>query len=268
MQIVIAAGRSIDKLEAAKTQCGSVKGTIDCKALNLSDYDSIEAFVADVKQSYPNVQVLINNAGAIPGTSYKESKYGLESTFQANFVSTVLLTEMLLPLIDTDGGRFIHVSSLSHAEASKPVDWSVIPSTAETFGGYNKDYCESKWLLTTYSAALNDRLSKLDGSMVSVCADPGISPSSTMWDQQTFIVRFLARYVFRFLTKSSSQAAACTTHLAVAPEIEGGGYYHSGNLHPPMRDDCLDPKEWKQMVDTLKKALPECYQKYAVETSW
>jgi hypothetical protein len=63
-----------------------------------------------------------------------------------------------------------------------------------TFGGYNKDYCESKWLATAYSSSLHRR-----GILLAV-SDPGISPTSTMWDEQTAVMRFLAWYVFRFLT--------------------------------------------------------------------
>jgi NAD(P)-dependent dehydrogenase (short-subunit alcohol dehydrogenase family) len=268
---VVAAGRSIDKLEKAKNivierNGGATKGTIEPLALDLSDYDSVETFVKDLKAKHPKIDVLINNAGMIPGQSFKESKYGTETTFQANFVSTVVLTEMMLPLMNEESGRIIHVSSLSHADAKNPIDWTAIPSTAESFGGYNKDYCESKWLLTAYSASLAARLNKSGVSKVkSVCADPGISPDSAMWDEQTFIMRFLARYVFKILTKTSPQAAGCATELAVTDELEGGGYYHSGNLYPAMRKDCLDPEQWKQMVKVLKKVLPEKLEKYAVD---
>lgn len=265
---VIFTGRSLEKLEKAKASVlergVEIKGNIEPFTLDLNDYDSIETFVKELKKKYPKVDVLINNAGMIPGFEYKESKYGLETTFQANFVSTVLLTELMIPLMK-EGGRFVHVSSLSHADASKPFQWNVVPSTKETFGGYNKDYAESKWLLTTYSSALNKRLeSTHKGSLQSVCADPGISPDSTMWDQQTFVIRFMARYVFKFLTKTSPQAAACTTAVAVMEDVQGGGYYHSGILYPAMRPDCDEPENWAKMVECLDKVLPKKYKKYAV----
>lgn len=62
---VVAAGRSIPKLEAAKQTVierngGDIKGIIDCFALDLSDYDSIAKFVASIKEKYPKVDVLIN----------------------------------------------------------------------------------------------------------------------------------------------------------------------------------------------------------------
>lgn len=251
---VIAAGRTMSKLEAAKDEImtkNGGKGTIDCMTLDLNDYDSIKAFAEAVKSKYKQFDVLINNAGMVPFHEYKESKYGLEMTFQSNFVSTVVLTESLLSLLAKDG-RIIHLSSMSHADASKPIKWETIPSTKETFGGYNKDYAESKWLLTTYSYALNKRISQ-----PSVCADPGVSPDSAMWDQQAFMIRFLARYVFKPLCKTGPQAAGCAAHLAVCDDIKGGGYYQSGVLVPALRSDTEDDESWSKAADVLEKALPE-----------
>ena len=252
---VVATGRSMDSLEEAKAAVikrhdGKLKGKIECFTLDLGDYDSIDAFVRAIKDKFSKVDVLLNNAGAIAGQTYKASKYGLEQAFQTNFVSTVVLTEKMLPLM-AEGGRIIHQSSLSHADASKPINWDVVPSDETTFGGYNKDYCESKWLATAYSSSLHRR------GILSAVSDPGISPSSTMWDEQTAVMmRFLARYVFRGLTKTSPQAASCMVHAAVMNNLQSGGYYHSGNLYPPMRPDCDDPEEWKKAVVVLKKVLP------------
>jgi retinol dehydrogenase-14 len=255
----------MSKLEAAKNDVieragGVIKGKIECFTLDLGDYDSIDLFIKNVKAKFPKIDCLINNAGAITKEKYEASKYGLESTFQANFVSTVVLTENMIPLM-ADGGRIVNVSSMSHADASTQINWDAIPSDETTYGGYNKDYCESKWLLTAYSSSLNRRLAP---RTLSMCADPGISPSSAMWDHQTALMRFMARYMFRFLTKTSPQAAACATHVAVMDDPQGGAQYHSGKLYPPMRADTEDPDEWTKAAAVLKKVLPKDLQWCAI----
>lgn len=260
---VVATGRSMGSLKEAKAAVikrhnGKLKGKIECFTLDLGDYGSIDAFVLTIKDKFPKVDVLLNNAGAIAGQTYKASKYGLEQAFQTNFVSTVVLTEKMLPLM-AEGGRIIHQSSLLHANASKPINWDAVPSDEMTFGGYNKDYCESKWLATAYSSSLHRR------GILSAVSDPGISPASTMWDEQTAVMRFLARYVFRFLTKTSPQAASCMVQAAVMNNLQSGGYYHSGNLYPPMRPDCDDPVEWKKAAAVLKKVLPDDLKWCAIE---
>ena len=263
---VIAAGRSVTKLEKAKEEVlkrgipakedfTKVEGgSIECMALDLADYDSIDSFAKELGKKHPKIYTFINNAGMIPSQAgYKESKYGLETTFQVNVVSTIILTEKILPLLaKTEGARVVNMSSMSHADASKPIKFETIPSTAETFGGYNKDYAESKWLLTAYTAELARR-----HGVVAVSADPGASPDSAMWDEQTWIIRFLARYVFYRLTKTSPQAAAVSAHLGVAEDIENGGYYQSGVLVPPLREDTKDVENWKKVTAILEKVLPD-----------
>ena len=260
---VVMTGRSMEKATKAKEEvlarqvpesedfAGKEGGSIVPMTLDLGDYDSIQAFVKDLKSKFPKVYALVNNAGAIPGSSFRESKYGNETTFQANFLSTVILTELMIPLLKgTQGSRIVNVSSMSHKDATNPVKWDVIPSNAETFGGYNKDYAESKWLLTSYTSHLS--------RILSVSADPGVSPDSKMWDEQIAIVRFMARYVFYYLTKKTPQAAGCAARLVVAKneELTNGGYYESGVLSAP-RSDCESVEEWAKAAAVLERSLPE-----------
>ena len=123
---------------------------------------------------------------------------------------------------------------------------------SKTFGGYNKDYAESKWLLTAYTCHLSRR-SDLKDTVGAYSADPGVSPDSSMWDQQIFVIRFMARYVLYHLTKKSNQAAGCAAHLVAADDaiIESGGYYQSGVLVPPMREDTTSPAEWNKAAEIL-----------------
>lgn len=276
---VIMAARTMTKLEAAKAELmerakeleqtkGITADQLMLMTLDLSDYESIAKFAAEIKANpvyHQKINVLINNAGMIPSLKgYKESKYGLETTFQVNFVSTVILTELLIPSLSPANGRIVHQSTMSHRDAPKPMKYDKVPSTAATFGGYNKDYCESKWLLTAYSSSLARRFAADPVcNLKSACADPGVSPDSAMWDEQIFVLRFLVRYVFKFLTKTSPQAASCAVQMAVTPleELESGGYYQSGVLGPPLRVDATDGDEWKsQVVPILQQALPAEYK--------
>ena len=269
---VVAAGRTMAKLEKAKEQVLAREipateeftkvegGTMECMTLDQGNYDSIETFVKELGSKHPKIHTFVNNAGMTPSRAgYKESPYGVETTFQTNFMSVVVLTEKVLPLLEkTEGSRLVNMSSMSHADASKPIQFETIPSNADTFGGYNKDYAESKWLLTAYTSELARRSSSC--SVVAVSADPGASPDSAMWDEQSFFVRFMARYVLKFLTKTSPQAAACAAHLSVTDDLTNGGYYQSGVLVPPMRPDATSVDEWKKAAAILKKLLPEDLQ--------
>ena len=268
---VIATGRNLDKVKKvcddlvkqdipAKENFTNIEGgSILPMALDMGDYASIQDFVTHLQAKYSGkVDVLINNAGVIPFAEYTESKHGLEITYQTNFASVVVLTELMLPLMTKDGARIINVSSMSHAHGPNPNNWHAVPSKKETFGGYDKDYCESKWLVTAYTNHLNERFG---GKVTAVCADPGISPDSAMWDHVSAMKRFFVGKIFKFLTKTSAQAAACGVQLAVAPEIQGGGYYSSGVLDPKgMRPDCREAAEWNKGAAILKGLLPKDLQ--------
>ena len=108
---VIMAGRTLSKLEKVKADVvakddSAEPGTIECMVLDLSDYDSIDAFVKQLDGRRRPVHALINNGGIVTNT-IQLSKYGHEMMFQVNFLSQVVLTEKMLPLIEEAGGEVL-----------------------------------------------------------------------------------------------------------------------------------------------------------------
>lgn len=85
--------------------------------LECDDFESIRAFVAWMEKTYGNrnVQVLVNNAGGMRG-ALEFSKFHPELEFHTavNFLGPLLLTELLLPLLEKNGGRVVYVSSSAH----------------------------------------------------------------------------------------------------------------------------------------------------------
>ena len=142
---VIATGRNLEKVKKvcdelmkreipAKENFTTIEGgAILPMALDMGDYASIQDFVTHIQAEHSGkVDVLINNAGVIPFEEYTESKYRLEITYQTNFASVVVLTELMLPLMTKDGARIINVSSMSHAHGPNPNNWDAVPSNKET----------------------------------------------------------------------------------------------------------------------------------------
>lgn len=270
---MILASRSQQKLEALKQKiCKEVSSDSNVTTeqmrkllpmqVDLGDYDSIDSFVEAVTKDFTEVTALVNNAGMHPGSTFTAGKYGFERSFQVNLVGPVVLTEKLLPLIKAaPDGRVINLSSLSHKEAPNPPEWEKIPRTAANFGGYDVDYCEAKWLLSMYTALLAKRL-EAEGTSVKVMdADPGISPSSSMWDEQPLMLRIMARYLCVCLTHTTEQAAATAVKLCVedAQNLKSGGYYTNGrfNVTGLPREDCVLPSNWEKFGDLMKKVLPQ-----------
>ncbi|PWY92224.1 short-chain dehydrogenase/reductase family protein [Aspergillus heteromorphus CBS 117.55] len=100
---LILAVRSPSRGEAAasKLRHAYPKSTIDVWPLDMSSYDSIQTFTARISSQLPRLDTVILNAGvrhtnflSVPGTGHEE-------TIQVNYLSTVLLTILLLPILKT-----------------------------------------------------------------------------------------------------------------------------------------------------------------------
>ena len=58
--------------------------------LDLSSFKSVINFTNNVKSKYPKIDILMNNAGIVP-YDYKMTEDNIESCFESNYLSLVLL---------------------------------------------------------------------------------------------------------------------------------------------------------------------------------
>lgn len=101
------AERAIASLKALDIQvAGWVK-------IELSDLDSVEQAVQEVRNDYPGLSLLINNAG-IPGDMSVDSLHtelqSIKETVDVNFIGTFALTKGLMPLLEKNGGRIVNIT--------------------------------------------------------------------------------------------------------------------------------------------------------------
>ena len=81
--------------------------------IELKDLDGIQQAVEEINKKYPNLSLLVNNAG-IPGDMSVDSGHTevsvIRETLEVNFVGTFALTKALTPLIAKNGGRIINIT--------------------------------------------------------------------------------------------------------------------------------------------------------------
>ena len=83
---------------------------------------SVRTLGASLLEKYPNIDVLINNAGFIAGR-FERTVDGIESTMAVNHVAPFLLTQLLAERLRTNSsGRVITTSSVAHASARLQVE--------------------------------------------------------------------------------------------------------------------------------------------------
>jgi len=117
------------------------------RQLDISDDKSISSFVEWAKNTLGKVDVLVNNAAILYRDSNDEEK---KSTIYTNFLSTVKLTEKIIPLLPADG-KIINISStlgqvgyqgetLQKALKDPKVDLKRLHELANNFLEVGKDY--------------------------------------------------------------------------------------------------------------------------------
>ncbi|WP_250121628.1 SDR family oxidoreductase [Chroococcidiopsis sp. CCMEE 29] len=140
-QVVIAGRRqqALNEVTAANPGMKSV-------LLDITNRDSIHAFGERVAQDYPKLNVLINNAGIMKAEDLKSAPDYLEdaeATVATNFLGTIRLTAVLLPLLQRQPRSTI--LTMSSGLGFVPL--------AET-----PTYCATKAAIHSYSLSLRQQL--------------------------------------------------------------------------------------------------------------
>lgn len=164
---VILHGRSARKVQAAAAQLGATETVVG----DLSDLTQVQALVASIQAKYDKIDVLINNAGVFKvgnGTTTTTTQ-GLDVRFTVNTVAPYILSKKLWPLIASQGGRIINVSSA----AQSPVNLSALRGQ-QSFAGDDdfKAYAQSKLALMAWTRHLALFGKRNDGPLM-ISVNPG-----------------------------------------------------------------------------------------------
>ena len=164
---LLLACRNMDKAQhfADKLKTTTRNSDIQCLQLDLGSFDQVNDFVVRLKALGRPVAALVNNAGTLPRHS-RLSPDGYEHTIQVNFLSTVLLSMAVYPLM-TEGGRIILSTSISRRLASLPYEFPAVSHFTQIGA-----YAQSKLALTLFSIYMS---TVMKTGRVSVnCVNPGV----------------------------------------------------------------------------------------------
>ncbi|MBI1350315.1 MAG: SDR family oxidoreductase [Actinomycetales bacterium] len=115
---VVLLGRRFEKLEGVAADLRSAHPglVVDTRSVDVSDVDAVSAFAEWVATELGRVDVLVNNAGSPQpkgAVTLREIAEAWESTFRANALSVVLMTEALKPILARPGGRIVTIGSFA-----------------------------------------------------------------------------------------------------------------------------------------------------------
>jgi NAD(P)-dependent dehydrogenase (short-subunit alcohol dehydrogenase family) len=209
--------------EAAEEAASAIRAEhpsalVETVQLDVSSLDSVREAAAAILQRFPEIDVLVNNAG-VAKVRRKESVDGFELTLATNHLGPFLLTQLLLPAVEATRGRIVNVASMAHALGKIHFD------DLNLTRGYGvlKDYCQSKLANILFTREL---AKLLEGTGVTVYAlHPG-AVNTNLWPGDHWYER-LASSVIRLFTITAEEGAQTTIWLASSPDVadQSGGYY-------------------------------------------
>lgn len=188
-------------------------GTIHVMPLDLGNLADIVRFADEVKNRFPSLQILLNNAGVLPSQP-KTSVNNIEYTMAVNYLGHFTLTNLLHPIMG-QGTRIVSMISLSYFLGKITPDLFT-PKTEKTYNRFTA-YGSSKLGLYYFMLDASEAW-KEEGICFNV-ADPFIV-STNIIRMDNVVVDKLCDWLFRPLINTPEQGAATMLAAAIDPQYQ------------------------------------------------
>ncbi|HUN22670.1 MAG TPA: SDR family NAD(P)-dependent oxidoreductase [Anaerolineales bacterium] len=224
---VVIHGRSAEKIAKTRTylaeRTGVASETIHSVQADLSDLQAVQSMGKQLASQFPDLQVLILNAG-IFATAPELSQQGFELSWAVNHLANFVLVDWLLgSLRQQQSARIITLSSIAHTRGQ--IDFGNL-RLEKPFNGY-RVYAQSKLANVLFANTLARQLA--GSNITSNSVHPGV------------ITTKLLRSGFGATGDSVAEGARTSVYLADSAEVAGvsGKYFVNCMTHPtaPLAND-------------------------------
>jgi NAD(P)-dependent dehydrogenase (short-subunit alcohol dehydrogenase family) len=227
--------RSLEKgRQAAKSlQAINTSAKIDVWAVDMESYDSIKTFARRCQDELPLIDAVILNAGLSPTEFSVAHTTGHEKTIQVNFLSTALLTLLLIPVLKSkrSEGRpprlTIVNSMMAHMSKFPNKDQRpLIPSfedTAVTPWNAQERYSVSKLLSQLFTVELAEKVNAND--VIINLVEPGLTKGTDLARDTRGLLRVAASCFVGFAGRPVEMGAATYVDAAFKQEGESHGCF-------------------------------------------
>lgn len=215
-----------EKGEEVKKASGSEK--VHLHHVDLSDFDSIQNLVNQVKSQFEKIDILICNA-AVVSKKARKTKSGLEEMFSVNYLAKFVLVNLFLKadLFNLNGSgipRIIFVSSESHRNPDA-FEWDTFGDFQEYGMGKSVErYGYYKLLMTTFANELSRRLNPEDEFNYSVFAHCPGPVNSNIAREAPKVFQPLMKLVFGIFFRSPEKACEPLVYQAASSQLEGKAF--------------------------------------------
>jgi NADP-dependent 3-hydroxy acid dehydrogenase YdfG len=156
---VAAGARRVEKLESLKNEVQKGGGKILVKKLDVTRKEDCNSFINLVTETWNQIDILINNAGIMPLSFFKNLKVSeWEQMIDVNLKGMLYCTAAVIPyMITKKSGHIVNISSVAGR--------IVFPAGSV--------YCATKHAVTAFSEGLRQELSQRYNIRVT-CIEPGV----------------------------------------------------------------------------------------------
>ena len=221
---VVMAVRDTAKGDAAADRIRAISpgADITVRKLDLGSLASVRDAAAEMTETYPRIDLLINNAGVMYPPKQTTAD-GFELQFGTNHLGHFALTGLLLKnLLDVEGSRVVVVASIAHNIRAK-IDFDDLQWERRRYDRVAA-YGQSKLANLMFAYDLQRRLAAAEAKTIAVAAHPGVAA--------TELVRHVpgaslpgVNWLSGKLLNSSELGALPTLRAATDPAVRGGQYY-------------------------------------------
>ncbi|MBI3795536.1 MAG: SDR family oxidoreductase [Deltaproteobacteria bacterium] len=236
--------RNSERAETARNEIRMATGnqSIDVLLADLSSQAEIHRLAHEILERYPQIHVLINNAGVL-NRERTTTVDGIETVFAVNHLAYYLLTHLLLERLAASGpARIINVASDAHRWGT--LDFHDLQNTH----GYRvmRVYGQSKLCNILFTRELARRISGT--GITANCLHPGGVATGLGWNNGWWAV-LIAKGLRPFL-RTPEQGADTVVYLATSPEVEAvsGKYFAERRERQPApaaQDDDAAKRLWQ-----------------------
>lgn len=216
-----------DMVNSLKAMPGA--GEIHSFIADLSAQDEIRKLADDFKKQFNQLDILINNAGAL-FTSHQTTADGFERTWALNHLNYFLLTTLLKDtLLASAPARIINVASDAHKPGR--LQWDDLQYNRTTFASGWPAYCQSKLANILFTKELSRKLAGT--GVITNCLHPGFV--NTGFAKNNGTLAKAAMFISRPFQRTADKGAE--TIIWAATNIDAGKlsgeYLHDCTVRKP-----------------------------------
>jgi NAD(P)-dependent dehydrogenase (short-subunit alcohol dehydrogenase family) len=245
---VVMVARNRERGEAARAEIikDSGNNSVDLLLADMSSLESVRQLSREFQSQYPRLDVLVNNAGLF-NQRRNVTVDGYENTFETNYLSSFLLSNLLLDLLKKSApSRIVNVSSVGHYNGHINFDDL---NLEKNYGGW-KAYGQSKLALVLFTHQL---AKKLEGTGVTVNAlHPG-TVATHIWSRPLGPFGFIMALPKLFMI-SPQKGADTIVYLAASDEAANiNGEYLEKSRVKKSSDESYDDDVAQRLWDVSAK---------------